>query len=299
MYEAKTVEKLIKTSVRILVNDLGAERALVVFDQSCPDYPLPAGFYGFESERVWEDESVSSRLMERVLHRGELVFLLDAQQDSDYRDSLARSVCCVPIKLSCGQVAGFLYADHSKPGFLDYPDRDFIEAMAEEFTLCYQEIQDLPPAPPTPAQESDFSVTRPLFTVLTAALLGLAIWGSYQLEPPPPTDRVVLLPVADIESPEEVAERALGAFREGRFGDLLSLSSDGLKLRLSPLDFDHWRTVHANRLRRMEIEESELGYERTTVTLGDGSGPPWSLYLVREHDRWRVDGSEPPFHTRQ
>ncbi len=130
--EAKDMTKLVKTAVRLMVNDLKAERAIVLYETDGLSEPPPSAQYGFESDDIWNDRTVPTKVLRYVMQRKKPLYLADARKDEQVGNEHTNpSVVCVPLK------DGFLYCDHSQPGALSKEIKEAVYQMAREFNQCH------------------------------------------------------------------------------------------------------------------------------------------------------------------
>lgn len=133
--DAKDTTKLVKTAVRLMVNDLKAERAIVLVEAGGQSDPYPAAQYGFESDDIWNDKTVPIKVLRFVMQRKKPIYLADARKDDRVGNERANaSVVCVPLK------DGFLYCDHSRPAGLGKEVKDAVLQMSREFNRCHAKL---------------------------------------------------------------------------------------------------------------------------------------------------------------
>lgn len=138
IHKAKDITKLVKTAVRTMVNDVKAERAMVVLLSPSQRRPTPAGQFGFAGDDIWNDASINQRVLKQIMQQPKTVFVLDSHNDTQFRSTSAhRAVLCVPL----GDV-GFLYCDHSNPGGLDHSSRRTVEELANGFIRRHSELTE-------------------------------------------------------------------------------------------------------------------------------------------------------------
>ena len=144
--QAKDFPKLVKTAIRTMVNDLQAHRAMVVLDEDFAEHPVPAAQYGFESDDVWNNDTVPQKVIEHVLQRGDPVYILDAQKDHKFRTENIpnRCIICVPLGKGTKRFRGFLYCDHQSPGALSHSVNKRINELANDFDERHMELKKIP-----------------------------------------------------------------------------------------------------------------------------------------------------------
>lgn len=158
--QVKDLTKLYKTAVRLMVNDLNAERALVAC-QPGTKQPKADAVYGVESGDIWGDESLPQVILSATMERARQIFVLDTRKERKYQyQGPGRSVVCTPVLGLTGEAIGLLYCDHSEPGTLGYGVRDTMEKFAVDFGKRFVELSSQPrpketaAAAPTPARPS-------------------------------------------------------------------------------------------------------------------------------------------------
>ncbi|MCA9790781.1 MAG: GAF domain-containing protein [Candidatus Eremiobacteraeota bacterium] len=120
MFEnAPDLTKMVKTAIRVMVNDYRAERAVVVFAEQPTSQPPTLGVYGLEGD-IWSDPTIYRPLLEQVLNKNKTVLCSDLRERPQIRfKPTHRAAACVPLRSMTGQPLGFFYCDHSQPGALD------------------------------------------------------------------------------------------------------------------------------------------------------------------------------------
>lgn len=103
-------------ALRFLTQELGAQRAAVLYDQGGPDMQVRAA-EGLDVETFWTGAPISLSILRRCRAEGVPIYSSDAQEDPNFERSWSldvsqiRSVMCVPYWGSDEEVAGVLYAD--------------------------------------------------------------------------------------------------------------------------------------------------------------------------------------------
>ncbi len=165
IFAAKDVTKLVKTAVRIMVNEVKAERAMVVLPDKKSQYPQPAGQFGFDVPDIWNDDSVNKKVLEELERKPRTVFVLNAQSDRQFESSQANPcTICIPLTGN-----GFIYCDHSQPGGLDHTAKDLVEKLGSDFRERFQQLKALPPPEKPPPDAPDAGQLRN--SACTVALL--------------------------------------------------------------------------------------------------------------------------------
>ena len=139
--DSKDTTKLVKTAIRTLVNELQAERALVVFNAQQTSRPEPAAQYGFESENIWEDSTFPAAIVAEVLQQRTEIHMADARKDARTNQEVHSSVICLPVR------GGFLYCDHSETGYLGKNQFEAIRQLAIEFNQTLRLLETPAPEP--------------------------------------------------------------------------------------------------------------------------------------------------------
>lgn len=162
--QVKDLTKLYKTAVRLMVNDLKAERAFVACQPNTKQ-PKADAVYGLESGDIWRDDSLPQVILNATFERGRQIFALDAHKERKFQyQGPAHSIISTPILGLTGESIGLLYCDHSEPGTLGYGARDTLDKFAVEFGKRYVELASSerpkpaaaaapPPTPSRPASE--------------------------------------------------------------------------------------------------------------------------------------------------
>ncbi len=133
--QAKDVSKLVKTAIRIMVNDLGAERALVVSESGGQEKPRANAVYGIDDGGIWENPTLPAEVLGFVLRHSKPVYLADARKDNRVKNKESNpSVLCVPI------TDGLLYCDHSEPGKLTKDTKNALIQVARDYNQRYGEL---------------------------------------------------------------------------------------------------------------------------------------------------------------
>lgn len=163
-----------------MINDLKAERALVMFKEPGNTTPPPIAAYGLEGD-VWTDPTVPSAILKHCLAYEKPVLLVDMQQEKRLASSeCSGSSVCVPLE------QGLLYCDHPTAGRLDQQALNSVKTLAEDFdrrreALARESRQERKPAPQVKERRrltsSDY---RNLVTVLlgmfAVTALGVILW---------------------------------------------------------------------------------------------------------------------------
>lgn len=135
MAQAKDVTKLVKTAIRTMVNDYGAERALVISESDGSEQPRATAVFGIEDGGVWDDPTLPTEVLGFVLRHSKPVFLADARKDNRVKNKQSNpSVLCIPI------TDGLLYCDHSEPGKLTKETKSALIQVARDFNQRYGEL---------------------------------------------------------------------------------------------------------------------------------------------------------------
>lgn len=116
---APDLTKMVKTAIRVMVNDFHAERAVVVFAEQPTSQPPSLGIYGFEGD-IWREPTIYRPLLEQVLNKNKTVLCSDLRERPQSRfNPTHRAAACVPLRSITGEALGFFYCDHTRPGALD------------------------------------------------------------------------------------------------------------------------------------------------------------------------------------
>lgn len=111
---------LFEETLRRVINELGAERAIVLYGGD-PDTPTVRAAHGVESDAVWSTALLSLSVLRRVLTSGEPMLSTNAQEDDDFAGSASllitgiRTIICAPLWKGDG-VWGLVYADRLMSG---------------------------------------------------------------------------------------------------------------------------------------------------------------------------------------
>lgn len=103
-------------ALRFLTQELGAQRAAVLYDQGGPEMQVRAA-EGIDVETFWTGAPISLSILRRCRAEGTPIYSSDAQEDPNFERSWSldvsqiRSVVCVPYWGPDEEVAGVLYAD--------------------------------------------------------------------------------------------------------------------------------------------------------------------------------------------
>ena len=145
--DAQDVTKLIKVSIRKLINELGAERAAVVVGESLSAEPEPTGVYGLEGVDLWNDMTVPGNILRHVLLHPKPFYFEDIRKsvDSEARKQCHPSVLCLPVGGPQRGFSGFLYADHSEAGALTASNYEAGLNLCSDFERCYERLLQGPP----------------------------------------------------------------------------------------------------------------------------------------------------------
>ncbi|NDD30898.1 MAG: GAF domain-containing protein [Proteobacteria bacterium] len=161
--------------VRRMVEELGAERALVVYGGDVTA-PTPRAAHGFDHNAVWTTAPLSLTILRKVLASGEPLHSIDALEGQGFEDSASllitgvRAVICAPLWHN-DEVRGLLYADRLVRGRpFSRGDNTVIMRMARDLELTIRQHASpgadggdesvvAPAEPPTPRSRID--VARP------------------------------------------------------------------------------------------------------------------------------------------
>ncbi len=301
---APTIDKLIKTAVRLIINQHGAERAIVVYEERKRSKPKPRGVYGLENDSIWKDSSLDQKIFEYVLDRQDSLLLVDTEKDREFPSKGPyRSVVCVPLVGLTGAVTGFFYADHSEPRALDGQTREALVEMAVTFEQCYREIVIATGRiKKIPRQGSSFG----RFVVMLAASAAIVLlplggmWLYDQLpEPQPPTTQ----PTADLAAaPRQVASDALAALKAGDLSGLSSHLSPELGKKVDEVAFADWQGGQAHLSDRQLLTVQVSGNRAVALVgvPGQAAVPVWKWRLAAFEGGWHlVELGESPFTQRR
>lgn len=182
----QTVEKICKQAVRFMVNEMGAERAMVVMCEDGVQEPPAMAHYGLDSSKIWDGKQVSSTVLRKVLDQGETVLVLDALGDAELASHKSvmggelRSILSVPLRGWNGEIEGLLYADHrAKVAVFDQNDRARLQELADEFGARFRAFTE-----PSPTAEARAVRLANLlgWAVVLGVLGGLVRSGELRLE---------------------------------------------------------------------------------------------------------------------
>jgi len=124
---------------------MGPERALVIYGSEPDGTPIVRAAHGVQAGTVLLTGEISLETLRRVLHTGELLQLIDAQQsDLAERNSVLlsglRSVLVVPVS-GGDDTVGLLYCDNRvKPGAFDEQQLDSMTAIANQLSQRLAEL---------------------------------------------------------------------------------------------------------------------------------------------------------------
>lgn len=134
---AKNIPKLIRTAIRLTINELGAGRAILLLGRPGDDRPPAKGVYGLEPDTVWTGASVNVRLLQQVLRSGESILISDTRKDSRFEVGFgAKSVAVVPLRDKNKKTVGLIYADQAAAQPMNQQTLTKLTELAEEFERC-------------------------------------------------------------------------------------------------------------------------------------------------------------------
>lgn len=294
--DAPSLEKLVKTLVRIAVVVLGAQRAMVLFDEAVSSRPPCLGQYGLEPETIWQDETLDANLLSRVLDRGESVFLLDAHQGGQPQPEAGmRSVICVPLFSADDRVAGLLYLDHQQPGAFDYQTREGASQVAVDFSKRYRELVGRPAESVAEPEVSEVGVGLRRSLLLSGVamfLLASAVVTASMLVPAPaPAELAAPAPASTGGEQRKLATELLKTLQAERVDDAYLLLSERLRGQIRPGDL-YTATASIENFADYRCLSVETRQQRSAARLGIPGPERGQIYrweLVAEADNWRVD----------
>lgn len=298
LVKGKTLDKIVKEAVRFMVNELGAERAMVLVGEPGDPAPPVLGHYGLPSSDVWSGELVSTTLLKRVLAQGKPVMLMDAQQDFQYKGrssiqaSGCRSVLVVPVADPEGRVTGLLYADHKlEAAAFDYTTRDRLVQFGVDFNEAYGSLESksLPRATPQAAPLA-FQPPSPQAVLAVVAIVGFVL-VTLVVSPPgtgpaatPTPGAPVLVTTAQAE-PAVVVASYLRLLRSREYTQAWGFLGPSLQKRVPLQQYvTQARGWFSDELRRWNFQHRRIvpGERRETIAI---------LYLepgpqAKDKDRW-------------
>ncbi len=303
LVKGKTLDKIVKEAVRFMVNELEAERAMVLMPESGQELPVAKAVYGFESSDIWDGEVISTGVLKKALKKGQPVMLMDAQQDFEFKSrgsvlaSGARSVLCVPIKDEEDEVVGLLYADdRMEKARFDYGTRDRLVRFGEDFNQAYLQIRKAESqAQLTTAVVGYTSRNGSWWKMFGTALVvlslmvatGVALFQAGMDETSPsPTAGTTFRP----EELRAFTLVFLGKLKSGTFPR--ELVTQRFERELSESDLEGWMSQHRDPLSAASVVATRLiGVEGVaTIRLAiDGREVQWEWKIAFEDESWKMD----------
>ncbi len=292
--QAKDVTKLVKTGVRLLVNEMGAARAAVILGEPGQTEPPVAAAYGLDGEALWADRTVPLDLIRYVMERRTTVVVKDPEVNKKYcSDTCGQgSIVCAPIHKN-RQVVGALYGDHPDSGVFDDESANRLSREATEFSLRYFQLtspEPEEPDPPAPQEIEEEEVQRALRLpkALVAGVLVLGLGLTFWLTPPAqPAER----PQPEVTSradpsAREHLDRALAALNSRDREQLESLIAPELKGQIGSEKLQGWLNSQPETRR---LDRFQVRGRQATARLnlpGQPRDRAWTWTLSRRGQGW-------------
>ena len=154
---AKTTKELVKTTIRAMVKEVGAARAMVLFGEpKSLRKKKAAAVFGLSSPAPWSDPTILEEVLEQAVSRRRIAFCSDLRNEFELPEDWSHpSVMCVPVRRG-PEVIGLLYCDHTVPDFFSRDTRNILVRLAEEFGQRLRQLRpedlDVERASPSPAK---------------------------------------------------------------------------------------------------------------------------------------------------
>ena len=290
--EAKDVTKLVKTGVRLLVNEMGAARAAVILGEPGETEPPVAAAYGLDGESLWSDRTIPLDLVRYVMERRTTVVIKDPNVNKKYcSDTRGQgSIICAPLHKN-RQVVGVLYGDHPDEGVFDDEAANRLSREATEFSLRYFQLTAPPPQEPDPEpqQVEEEEVQRALLLpkMVASGVLALGLGLTFLLTPPaqPEAPQPEVTPLAD-PSAREYLDRALAALNSKDRAELESLIAPELNIASERLEGWLKAQKAARRLDRFQVRGQRAMAQLNLP--GQPREKAWTWTLKRRGQDWRL-----------
>lgn len=292
--DAQDVTKLVKTGVRLLVNEMGAARAAVILGEPGQAEPPVAAAYGLEGATFWSDSTVPLDLVRYVLERRTTVVIKDPDANKKYcADTRGRgSIVCAPLARK-RQVVGALYGDHTERGVFNDEAANRLSREATEFGLRYQQLtcpgEATAPEPVVDAiQEGEVERALWLPKMVAGCVLAVGLGLTYMLTPaaePTAPPRPEMTSSAD-PSPRQHLDRALAALNSRDADELQKLIAPELQVDSGRLRDWLGRQKQERRLDRFQVRGEQA--EARLNLPGRSREQSWTWTLSRRGQGWKL-----------
>ena len=290
--DAKDVTKLVKTGVRLLVNEMGAARAAVILGEPGEVEPPVAAAYGLDGEALWSDKTVPIDLIHYVMERRTTVVIKDPKINKKYcSDTRGQgSIICAPLHKN-RQVVGALYGDHTDQGVFDDESANRLSREATEFSLRYFQLTapEAPEPEPEPQEVEEEEVQRALMLpkVIVSGVVALGLGLTFFLTPPaePQRPEPTVTPLADPSARQHLdqALAALNAKDHKKLGPLLAP-----ELNIESERLEGWLKAQ-EKARRLDRFQVRGGRAVAQLNLpGQPRAKAWTWTLKRRGRSWQL-----------
>lgn len=154
-----------------MVNELGAGRAMVVFDDQGQERPEPLAVYGFR-QPVWREPTLCQEILVRSMAERESIHSRDVRTEFKAGAECHPSVCCVALGGQSENWRGFLYCDHPEVGKFDASMRRSLVELAGEFESRYLRLLSQHRVPHSTVDFEDAPDTAKLVKIAVRKMIG-------------------------------------------------------------------------------------------------------------------------------